>query len=82
MEQGILIAINRVNIPFLYLQEHFGQYAAIALAQAQFEKLCFAWIQNTEKSIRKLCLLEVESVSTLEVENRCGLKMKFRSRSA
>ena len=30
MEQGILIAINRVNTPFLYLQEDFSRYAAIA----------------------------------------------------
>ena len=30
MEQGMLIAINGVNIPFLYLQEGFSRYTVIA----------------------------------------------------
>ena len=29
MEQGMLIAINRVNTEFLYLQEDFSRYAAV-----------------------------------------------------
>ena len=65
MEQGILIVINRANIPLLYLQEDFSRYAAIAAVKNNFSagaicRVMFCGDSQDRRTFEKLCLLEVE----------------------